>query len=57
MCFSIFFTLFLGWKFFKKTKIRTAEEIDLHTGRQLDESTEYAEKPKGMLDRLWKWAA
>ncbi|GFP59569.1 probable proline-specific permease put4 [Trichoderma asperellum] len=53
----IFFTLFLGWKFIKKTKFHSAEEIDLHIGRQLDESTEYAEKPKGMLDRLWKWAA
>ncbi|KAL6872074.1 amino acid permease domain-containing protein [Trichoderma novae-zelandiae] len=37
----IFFTLFFGWKILKKTKLRSAEEIDLDTGRQLDESTEY----------------
>jgi amino acid permease len=54
---SIFFTLFFGWKILKKTKFRNAKEIDLDTGRQLDESTDYAEKPKNLVDRLWAWAA
>ncbi|KAL7906428.1 amino acid permease/ SLC12A domain-containing protein [Trichoderma velutinum] len=53
----IFFVLFFGWKIIKKTKFRSAEDIDLNTGRQLDESTEYEEKPKNLVDRLWAWAA
>ncbi|KAL7798785.1 amino acid permease/ SLC12A domain-containing protein [Trichoderma afarasin] len=53
----IFFTLFFGWKIIKKTKFRHAKEIDLDTGRQLDESTDYEEKPKNLVDRLWAWAA
>ncbi|KAL7953917.1 amino acid permease/ SLC12A domain-containing protein [Trichoderma compactum] len=53
----IFLTLFFGWKMIKKTKFRNAKEMDLDTGRQLDESTEYEEKPKNLVDRLWAWAA
>ncbi|KAL6825168.1 amino acid permease/ SLC12A domain-containing protein [Trichoderma camerunense] len=53
----IFLTLFFGWKIIKKTKFRNAKEIDLDTGRQLDESTEYEEKSKNLVDRLWAWAA
>ncbi|PNP47033.1 hypothetical protein THARTR1_10538 [Trichoderma harzianum] len=53
----IFFTLFFGWKLIKKTKFHHAKEIDLDTGRQLDESTDYEEKPKNLVDRLWAWAA
>ncbi|KKP06379.1 amino-acid permease inda1 [Trichoderma harzianum] len=53
----IFLILFFGWKIIKKTKFRHAKEIDLDTGRQLDESTDYEEKPKNLVDRLWAWAA
>ncbi|EGR46158.1 amino acid transporter [Trichoderma reesei QM6a] len=53
----IFFTLFFGWKVIKKTKFRSSREIDLDTGRQLDESTEYEGRPKNLVERLWAWAA
>ncbi|KAH0495915.1 hypothetical protein TgHK011_009440 [Trichoderma gracile] len=53
----IFFTLFFGWKVIKKTKFRCANEIDLDTGRELGESTEYEGKPKNLVERLWAWAA
>ncbi|KAK4073546.1 uncharacterized protein Triagg1_5372 [Trichoderma aggressivum f. europaeum] len=53
----LFFALFFGWKIVKKTKFHHAKEIDLDTGRQLDESTDFEEKPKNLVDRVWAWAA
>ncbi|KAM7186133.1 putative proline-specific permease put4 [Rhypophila sp. PSN 637] len=56
----VFFLLFFGWKFLKRTKWKSPLEADLQTGKAaLDaEDAHWPEqKPRNALERFWFWLA
>lgn len=56
----IFLSLFLGYKFVKKTKFVPLAEMDLWSGKaEIDrlEGTWVVPKPRNFLERIWFWLA
>ncbi len=56
----IFFTLFFGWKFIKKSKWKTPEQADLFTGKaEMDaEDGHWPEQiPRNIWEKVWFWIA
>ncbi|KAB8069479.1 amino acid permease/ SLC12A domain-containing protein [Aspergillus leporis] len=56
----IFWALYLGYKFIKKTSIVKIEEIDLWSGKEEAdrlEATWEQPKPRNFLERIWFWIA
>ena len=61
ICIPLFFVLWLGWKFYHKTKFVSLSQMDFDTGRrQIDEIAENEkikeeQQPRSTLYRLWDW--
>lgn len=61
ICIPMFFVLWLGWKFYHKTKFVSLSQMDFDTGRrQIDEMEEEekikeAQLNRSTLQRLWDW--
>jgi len=54
----IFFLLFFGWKLLKRTKWRSATEIDLYTGKAAIDGEYWPEQiPRNFLEKIWFWLA
>lgn len=61
ICIPMYLVMWLGWKFWHKTKFVSLSEMDFDTGRRQIDEDEEAEKikedqtPKSALQRLWDW--
>lgn len=56
----IFFVLYFGWKFTKRTRFVPSAEVDLHTGKAaLDaaDSLWVEAVPRNVLEKIWFWIA
>ncbi|KAJ6260452.1 hypothetical protein Dda_4678 [Drechslerella dactyloides] len=54
----IFFTLYFFWKLVKRTKWRTATEVDLQTGKAAIDAEYWPEQiPKNVWQKIWYWIA
>ncbi|KAH7268818.1 amino acid permease/ SLC12A domain-containing protein [Fusarium solani] len=56
----IFFSLYIFWKLFKKTKFVSPEEADITTGKAEIDAQEDAwedPKPRNALEKFWFWLA
>ncbi|KAM7215874.1 putative proline-specific permease put4 [Rhypophila decipiens] len=56
----VFFLLYFGWKFLKRTKWKSPLEADLHTGKAaLDAEDAHwpVQTPRNALERFWFWLA
>lgn len=56
--FPIFIGLFVFWKIFKQTSIKTAANADLLTGKEEVDAQEWPDRvPRNFLERVWFWIA
>lgn len=54
----IYFTLYLFWKIFKRTKPVKPEEADIWTGKAAIDAVVWPEEvPKNVIEKIWFWIA
>jgi len=54
----IYFSLYLFWKVFKRTKWRNSAEADIYTGKASLDAVEWpVREPRNWLERVWFWIA